>query len=78
MFEQVLALAERLSIHDQAQLVAALAPRIGQALATVSEPLPSSARALLAALPQIGTWEGDDLEVRLADVYATRTPVTVP
>ncbi len=76
--DQALVLIEQLSIGDQAQLVATLAPRIAQALestktATAS---PSSARALLDMLVRIGTWAGDDLEERLADVYATRSPVT--
>ena len=78
--DQALALVERLSIRDQAQLVAALAPRIAKSLegATVATAPLSSARALIEALPQIGTWAGDDLEERLADVYATRSPVTFP
>jgi hypothetical protein len=60
--DQALALVERLSIRDQAQLVAALAPRIANSLegATVATVRPSSARALLEALAQIGTWAGDD------------------
>jgi len=78
--DQALALAERLSIRDQAQLVAALAPRIAKSLedATATTAPPSSARALIEALPQIGTWAGDDLEARLGDVYATRSPITFP
>ena len=78
--DQALALAERLSIRDQAQLVAALAPRIAKLLedATVTTAPLSSARALLEGLPEIGMWAGDDLEARLADVYATRSPVTFP
>jgi hypothetical protein len=78
--DQALALVERLSIHDQAQLVAALVPRIAKSLegTTVGMAPPSSARALIEALPQIGIWAGDDLEDRLADVYATRSPVTFP
>jgi len=77
--DQALVLVERLSIGDQAQLVAALAPRIAKALASTTSTTasPSSARALMEMLPQVGIWAGDDLEERLADVYATRSPVTL-
>jgi len=76
--DQALVLIEQLSISDQAQLVATLAPRIAQALETtkMATASPSSARALLDRLPQIGMWAGDDLEEQLSDVYATRSPVT--
>jgi len=76
--DQALVLVEQLSISDQAQLVATLAPRIADALqsTTSATASPSSARALMEMLPQVGTWVGDDLEARLADVYATRSPVT--
>lgn len=76
--DQALVLIEQLSIGEQAQLVATLAPRIAQALEIPKKVTasPSSVRALLDMLPQIGRWAGDDLEERLADVYATRSPVT--
>ena len=73
--DQALALVQRLSLRDQAHLIERLMVRIGRELElAASVPLPprSSARSLLS---HAGTWVGDDIQARLADVYATRQPV---
>src|SRR2546423_708372 len=76
--DQVLTLATQLSIRDQARLVAQLTPHIAQALDQGVEPPPaprSSLQAILHALQRADPWVGDDLDDRLAAVYATRSQV---
>ena len=76
--DQVLILANQLSIRDQARLVAQLTPQIAQALdrpADLSPAPQSSSQAILQALQLAGPWEGDDLDDRLSTVYATRSQV---
>jgi hypothetical protein len=51
-------------------------PQIQQYLTTLTRPAKiTTGASLLAALPSIGTWQGDDLEDCLQSVYDSRSPV---
>jgi hypothetical protein len=74
--DHILALVRKLTLADQARLVARITPELARALEATAPESPqlghSSARALLA---HAGAWAGNDIEARLAEVYATRQPV---
>lgn len=83
-FDETLAIARRLPPRDQARLIARLAEDLaadesrttnGDDAATATNPRPGDPRAVVAEMLRLGPWEGDDLEERLAAVYAARAPL---
>lgn len=74
--DAVVTLAQQLRAADQLRLIARLAPALANSLPDESvDAEPGNAQALLAALDQIGAWEGDDLDDLRNLVYATRSQV---
>jgi hypothetical protein len=68
-------LARQLNTPEKAQLMSELAQDLVLAEADTIHAQPGDPRALLAAVQQVGPWEGDDLEEVRELAYATRSQV---
>lgn len=70
--DDVRVLARQLTTREQAQLISDLA----QHSADERDQSPGDGRALVAALQQVGPWQGDDLDDLRDLVDATRSQAT--